>query len=211
MHDNDPATLEREKHRNLTGEQLKTPHIKSAPGWNENLASSSEAYIKADKHPHDETIEDLQRETVEYVHTRHSPEERISGRESAEKLDEVIGPLGGKVLQKRTVKETKEEVVEEDNQAISKADFCVPNINKALTFFLRTAPIRGEPEAEFNLRINGSHIFASSNKYILIFLEYSIILYGNLLYLCHCIDDRTLQRGWATYACQVKTITCHDA
>ncbi|KZP22732.1 hypothetical protein FIBSPDRAFT_1043329 [Athelia psychrophila] len=118
MHDNDPATLEREKHRNLTGEQLKTPHIKSAPGWNENLASSSEAYIKADKHPHDETIEDLQRETVEYVHTRHSPEERISGRESAEKLDEVIGPLGGKVLQKRTVKETKEEVVEEDNQAI---------------------------------------------------------------------------------------------
>jgi hypothetical protein len=42
-------TLEREKHRNLKGEQHKTsnttPHD-HAPGWNEPLASASEASVK---------------------------------------------------------------------------------------------------------------------------------------------------------------------
>lgn len=67
MHDNDPEVspwpptdnsqpertyplqlLEREKHRNLTQSQHKTstPHKKDAPGWNEYLASASEANVK---------------------------------------------------------------------------------------------------------------------------------------------------------------------
>ncbi|KAF7979128.1 hypothetical protein HWV62_43353 [Athelia sp. TMB] len=115
MHDNDPAVLEREKRRNLTGEQLKTPHIKSAPGWNEHLASSSEAHVKADKHEHSGTVEDLQRETVDYVHTRHSPDERVGGARESSEADRVDGPLGvhGTVLEKRTTKEVTEEKVVE--------------------------------------------------------------------------------------------------
>jgi hypothetical protein len=38
--------LEREKRRTLSGEHRKTPHIEGAPGWNEHLASSSEAFVK---------------------------------------------------------------------------------------------------------------------------------------------------------------------
>jgi hypothetical protein len=47
IHDNDPEILEREKQRNLRNEQheTSTPH-KHAPGWNEHLASTSEAYTK---------------------------------------------------------------------------------------------------------------------------------------------------------------------
>lgn len=47
MHDNDPELLEREKNKNLKGEQYESssPH-KHAPGWNEYLASTSEAYTK---------------------------------------------------------------------------------------------------------------------------------------------------------------------
>lgn len=47
MHDNDPEVLEREKHRNLRGEQHQTSTpLKHAPGWNESLATTSEAYTK---------------------------------------------------------------------------------------------------------------------------------------------------------------------
>ena len=43
--------LEKEKHRNLSGEQLRTPHIDGAPGWNEHLASAAEANIKVRQTP----------------------------------------------------------------------------------------------------------------------------------------------------------------
>ncbi|KAE9384991.1 hypothetical protein BT96DRAFT_614016 [Gymnopus androsaceus JB14] len=50
MHDNDPHTLETEKKRNLSKTQhtTSTPH-EHAPGWNEHLASQSEAHVKADR------------------------------------------------------------------------------------------------------------------------------------------------------------------
>ncbi|KAJ7707637.1 hypothetical protein B0H17DRAFT_898180, partial [Mycena rosella] len=88
MHDNDPETLETEKSRNLSGTQYKTstPH-KHAPGWNEHLASASEASVKADKafgSPND-----LQKTTIEYIQSRHSPDEATYLR------DEVSGPLSG--------------------------------------------------------------------------------------------------------------------
>lgn len=48
IHGNDPELLEQEKQRNLNKEQhhTSTPH-EHAPGWNEYLATTSEAYTKA--------------------------------------------------------------------------------------------------------------------------------------------------------------------
>ncbi|KAG8841043.1 hypothetical protein FRB91_005414 [Serendipita sp. 411] len=70
IHDNDPDLLEAEKQKNLKKEQhhTSTPH-KHAPGWNEYLASTSEAYAKADKATG--TIAEIQEETVNYVKKRH--------------------------------------------------------------------------------------------------------------------------------------------
>ncbi|KAJ7922658.1 hypothetical protein B0H13DRAFT_1707677 [Mycena leptocephala] len=75
MHDNNPETLEREKHRNLAGKQDETsePH-EHAPGWNEPLASSSEASVKADKAGG--SPEDLQKSTVESRHSSGKGEDR---------------------------------------------------------------------------------------------------------------------------------------
>ncbi|KAJ7256184.1 hypothetical protein B0H12DRAFT_1286893, partial [Mycena haematopus] len=76
MHDNDPEALEREKERNLEGQQHKTstPHD-HAPGWNEPLASASEATVKADQA--DGTPDELQKTTVESRHS--SKEDHDSG------------------------------------------------------------------------------------------------------------------------------------
>jgi len=113
MHDNDPEVLEAEKGRNLAGTQYKTstPH-KHAPGWNEHLASASEASVKADKATG--SLEDLQSTTVEYIQSRHSPDE------ASELRDLVGGPLSGaksdehgeshpQVLVRKTVHEVKTE------------------------------------------------------------------------------------------------------
>lgn len=62
MHDNDPSILEREKKRTLSGEQVE--HIDSAPGWNQHLATTSEAGVKADRHPYKGSVQDLQKETA---------------------------------------------------------------------------------------------------------------------------------------------------
>ncbi|GAW02586.1 ctg1 protein [Lentinula edodes] len=55
MHDNDPDVLDTEKKRNLSKTQhgTSTPHD-HAPGWNEHLASASEAHVKLT----DKTIKD---------------------------------------------------------------------------------------------------------------------------------------------------------
>ncbi|KAK7033180.1 hypothetical protein R3P38DRAFT_2921212 [Favolaschia claudopus] len=109
MHDNDPQTLEEEKGRNLSGTQHRTstPH-KHAPGWNEHLASASEASVKADK----DTMSplDLQKTTVDYIHARHSPDEASYSHDS------VNGPLSGaksdEVLVRKTIHEEHEETTE---------------------------------------------------------------------------------------------------
>ncbi|KAJ7067010.1 hypothetical protein C8F01DRAFT_655649 [Mycena amicta] len=112
MHDNDAEVLEIEKRRNLAGTQHRTstPHKDHAPGWNEHLASASEASVKADKATG--TPSELQKTTVEYIQSRHSPDEAAYLR------DEVNGPLSGaktddtnsdpQVLVRRTVRETTE-------------------------------------------------------------------------------------------------------
>ncbi|EIW57206.1 uncharacterized protein TRAVEDRAFT_126463 [Trametes versicolor FP-101664 SS1] len=108
MHDNDPDVLEQEKKRNLSKEQHKTstPHPDHAPGWNENLASASEAAIKADQAG--VTPGDLQEKTVKYVKERHHATDsatttepgvstsrmaHTSSGEASNKRDEIDGPL----------------------------------------------------------------------------------------------------------------------
>ncbi|KAJ7475906.1 hypothetical protein FB451DRAFT_1245205 [Mycena latifolia] len=117
MHDNDP-----EVSRNLAGTQYKTstPH-KHAPGWNEHLASASEASVKADQALGSPS--DLQKTTIEYIQSRHSPDEAAYLR------DEVNGPLSGaksdnhgshpQVLVRKTVHEEKTEVLKDANTTAS--------------------------------------------------------------------------------------------
>ncbi|KAK9764438.1 hypothetical protein K7432_008042 [Basidiobolus ranarum] len=64
MSDNDPDVLEKEKQKNLRGETKGT--IKNHPGWNEKLASHSEASVKADRTP-EVPAEQMQKETVEHI------------------------------------------------------------------------------------------------------------------------------------------------
>jgi len=93
MHENDPELLEREKRRNLAGSQHKTstPHT-HAPGWNEYLASASEANVKADKSTG--SVSDLQSETVKYVKARHFDTDGAETNTTAYYThDTVTGPL----------------------------------------------------------------------------------------------------------------------
>ncbi|TFK27498.1 hypothetical protein FA15DRAFT_666347 [Coprinopsis marcescibilis] len=90
MHDNDPEILEREKHRNLTGKTSSNlfPH---APGWNEKLASASEATVKADKST-DSPLE-MQKRTVDDIKLNLDPDHRQGSTDALYTLDEVTGPL----------------------------------------------------------------------------------------------------------------------
>ncbi|KAF9052522.1 UPF0187-domain-containing protein [Hymenopellis radicata] len=95
MHDNDPVVLETEKMRNLSSVQHKTstPHS-HAPGWNEHLATASEASIKADRAEGTGTPLEMQSRTVEYIQARHSPEDRVAPTAAMYSKDIVDGPLG---------------------------------------------------------------------------------------------------------------------
>ncbi|XP_006458837.1 ctg1 protein [Agaricus bisporus var. bisporus H97] len=96
MHDNNPELLDLEKHRNLTNSQHKTstPHQKEAPGWNEYLASQSEANVKADRSS--APLKDLQAETVKYVKARHFDTEASESNTTAYYTHDVVsGPLSG--------------------------------------------------------------------------------------------------------------------
>ncbi|CAL5219449.1 g1284 [Coccomyxa viridis] len=75
--DNDPDVLDKEKEKNLSG---KTKHIHPGleEGWNEKLASDSEAAVKAERHVDGEaTIEDLQHRTVKHIREEHHSEEEV--------------------------------------------------------------------------------------------------------------------------------------
>ncbi|KAI0766781.1 hypothetical protein BC629DRAFT_1292894 [Irpex lacteus] len=100
VHENDPETIEIEKQRNLRKEQHKTSTpIKNAPGWNNYLASASEAAIKADRSDHNP--EELATETVQHIKERHhsappkglNGEERVDAYEASYERDETTGPL----------------------------------------------------------------------------------------------------------------------
>ncbi|KAK0485251.1 hypothetical protein IW261DRAFT_892594 [Armillaria novae-zelandiae] len=121
MHDNDPDIIEREKHRNLSKTQHRTSTpLDNAPGWNESLATASEAFVKADRSDNSLPA-DLQKRTVEYLTSRHSPEERVEPTFALYTRDEVEGPLSSaqgfedqddqpETLMKRTVRQETSQV-----------------------------------------------------------------------------------------------------
>ncbi|KAF8558175.1 hypothetical protein OG21DRAFT_1433900, partial [Imleria badia] len=65
--------------------------IDNAPGWNEDLATPSEAYVKADRET--TTFDDLQQKTVDYVQAHHHDPE-VEQTHATYARDEVGGPLG---------------------------------------------------------------------------------------------------------------------
>ncbi|KAI9512097.1 hypothetical protein F5148DRAFT_1146401 [Russula earlei] len=93
MHDNDPEVLEREKRRNLSRhpyDQTSSPFDHS-PGWNELLASTSEANVKADQ---DTTPRhDLASRTVAHLKAKVSADENLASVTARFDRDEVTGPL----------------------------------------------------------------------------------------------------------------------
>ncbi|KAK1924789.1 hypothetical protein DB88DRAFT_486874 [Papiliotrema laurentii] len=84
IHDNDPNRLAKEKARNLSGEQdSSAPHKEHAPGWNEHLASESEANVKADQAgPRGKPGRDLQEQTIKQTHEHHHTEAGHKGAEA---------------------------------------------------------------------------------------------------------------------------------
>ncbi|KAF5359116.1 hypothetical protein D9756_003485 [Leucocoprinus leucothites] len=114
MHENDPEVLEREKHRNLSQSQHKTstPHGSDAPGWNEYLASASEANVKADRST--ASTEDLASETVKYVKARHVDAEGTENTTAYYSHDTVTGPLSG-AKGKEEVQISEGQMLEDEN------------------------------------------------------------------------------------------------
>lgn len=88
-------TLEQEKKRNLDKTAHKTSHMHDhAPGWNEHLASASEAHVKADKSDNSDP-NTLVSKTIEHVKKRHHADDNTVGVEAEYEREEVSGPLGG--------------------------------------------------------------------------------------------------------------------
>ncbi|KAL4066913.1 hypothetical protein J3A83DRAFT_4260547 [Scleroderma citrinum] len=127
VHGNDAELLEREKHRNLSGRQQTSSSIENAPGWNECLATTSEANVKADRST--TPISDLQEKTINHLYARHHPDERPEATGATYTRDEVAGPLGsaqvgefegivdpdlvdsdGRMVARRVVREVKTEI-----------------------------------------------------------------------------------------------------
>jgi len=89
MHDNDPEVLEREKRRNLARHPYQTlSPLDHSPGWNETLATASEANVKADQDA--SSPNDLASRTVAHLKAKDVPEETVV---ETDDRDEVSGPL----------------------------------------------------------------------------------------------------------------------
>ncbi|KAI9570570.1 hypothetical protein HD554DRAFT_2083109 [Boletus coccyginus] len=65
--------------------------IDSAPGWNEDLATPSEAFVKADRET--TTFDDLQQKTVDYVQLHHHDLD-VEQTHATYAREEIAGPLG---------------------------------------------------------------------------------------------------------------------
>jgi hypothetical protein len=60
----------------------------NAPGWNEDLATTSEAFVKADRET--TKLDDMPQKTVDYMRSHHEAE----STHATYARDEVGGPLG---------------------------------------------------------------------------------------------------------------------
>ncbi|KAH0585204.1 hypothetical protein H2248_008455 [Termitomyces sp. 'cryptogamus'] len=88
MHNNDSQVSLGSRQQYKTS----TP-IKNAPGWNEALASESEASVKADKSDSPASTLELQEQTVEYITSRYNPDDRKEPTTAGYSREEVNGPL----------------------------------------------------------------------------------------------------------------------
>lgn len=82
--DNNPEAMEAEKRKNLKGDPKKgnaedNHHMPGSSGWNEKLASDSEAAVKAEKHAPD-SVEEMQNLSVKHLHG--DEKAKASGKES---------------------------------------------------------------------------------------------------------------------------------
>ncbi|KAJ9092376.1 hypothetical protein QFC21_006878 [Naganishia friedmannii] len=69
MHESDPKKLDEEKQKHLSGkDQDRQTHPEDAPGWNETLASESEAVVKAETTQDGPPSKELQEKTVKHLH-----------------------------------------------------------------------------------------------------------------------------------------------
>ncbi|KAF9521571.1 hypothetical protein CPB83DRAFT_865408 [Crepidotus variabilis] len=95
MHENDPEVLEREKDKSLSKTRSKSSPHQDTPGWNETLASASEAAVKADRHGTHPS--DMIKTTVEYQRAERDSSEGDGTVSSTAfyPVDEVAGPLKG--------------------------------------------------------------------------------------------------------------------
>ena len=87
--DNDPEKLEAEKRKNLKGDPAKgkeqeNHHLPGSKGWNEELASDSEASVKADKHAPD-TVEEMQNLSIKHLHGEVDEEPTTSEKDPLKK------------------------------------------------------------------------------------------------------------------------------
>jgi len=91
-HENDPEVLEREKRRNLSRQPYQTSSpVDHSPGWNEHLASTSEANVKADQDA--SSLHELASRTVNHLKARDATDERAASGTARFDRDEVSGPL----------------------------------------------------------------------------------------------------------------------
>jgi len=126
----DPTDIEEEKQKNLRGKQhhTSTPHKEHAPGWNEYLATSSEAAVKADQ-AGGVSPQELQKETVIHIKKRHSiktdsqwnPFTEIESEATYEK-DEVEGPLGKTTERNEMIKKKMKNAPQTGSEESVKAD-----------------------------------------------------------------------------------------
>ncbi|KAL3152927.1 hypothetical protein ABBQ38_012230 [Trebouxia sp. C0009 RCD-2024] len=87
--DNDPDKLEKEKRKNLKGDPTKGKEqehhaIPGAAGWNEELASDSEASVKADRHAPD-SVDELQKLSVKHLHGQVDEEPSAADKDPVKK------------------------------------------------------------------------------------------------------------------------------
>ncbi|KIY50683.1 hypothetical protein FISHEDRAFT_71721 [Fistulina hepatica ATCC 64428] len=113
--ENDPEVLVKEKERNLSGKQHTTSStLDHAPGWNEYLATDSEAAVKADGST--DTFVQMTARTVEHIKMRHPVENGTL--EASYASDTVMGPLSKKGVETRAELTASEEAVKADRGEI---------------------------------------------------------------------------------------------
>ncbi|KAG0261046.1 hypothetical protein BG011_001404 [Mortierella polycephala] len=99
---------------NTTG-VYKKDMIKSAPGWDSDLASESEADVKADRDPLPRNVAELQRETIEVIREKDSVANNMKEFDQAtNKLEEEVHRVGQEMnLHGKNIMKGMDHMVEE--------------------------------------------------------------------------------------------------